>query len=351
MPYSAPFRRTIVGHGLDGSREQVVAATTSTTELSILGLILACILTSLGGAAPGEDDVARFLREFPEASQRHEERLRTIQGNARIWAIDSQRHQTRPITQARFALANGFEKAELKRYAEMKDGREVLLGEVIYCVGENSGFQLSRRAGTKPYIVDQKGATHAERSRYRSAFGQYIHAPYEVLGSPLPRTMSYPNFRVVSASTRSVEGQSVMDVVLEYGKDPSNPNRLSLVVEPDGGWRVREWVLQAAGINKTFRTRVEYESDPARRFLPRLVTMEREEEGRVEHALFSDWSEAPAAPDEFHMTSYGLPDLNKPASRPSSNRLLWLILLAVVLLAIALFLRHLSRRKLPAHLT
>jgi hypothetical protein len=252
-----------------------------------------------------------------------------------------------PTTEATFTFGNGHEKAELRRFTPRKDGHQILLGEVVYCVGDSSDFRLSRRAGSNTYVVDRKASLPSDRSTYNSAFGDLAHASHAVLSVPLSRIMTLPNFKLLSATTRDEGGRALMEVRLEYGNASPVKTQVALLLEPVAGWRVLEWEHYAPAIHETFKARIEYEPEPSRSFLPRLVHFETGEQGRSDHAEFSDWSFVPTSDEEFRMTHYGIPDLTKPTSAPYW-RYAWLILLVAGFLIMAVVLRQLSQRTSPA---
>jgi hypothetical protein len=306
--------------------------------------LLVVLSSTQAVAVPDEDAVARFLREFPDAIRRTEERFKSIRGKARIWYTETKQSGRLPESEATFLFGEGFEKVDLKRTATMGKDRKVFMGEVIYCVGERSGFRLSRVSGSKLYKVDHNGYSPSERSTYNSAFGNLAHASHSVLNMPLSRLLTLPNFRVLDATTSLESGRSLMEVRMEYGKDPAKMNGLIIVVEPEEDWRVRRWELTPGATPHPMIGRIEYDAMHGSKNLPRLVSIESASQGSTDHAEFSDWSFDPPSADEFQITRYELPPLKEPAP-VRSYRTWWVVAIAIALFSVALVLRRLSQRR------
>ena len=262
-----------------------------------------------------------------------------MRGVARLWS-EKKGTAPRPISVARFAVDHGMEKVEISRSTRSPKPAE--LGDVVYCVGEGTAFQLSRRAGQTSYEVRGIGANSSEHARYVSAFGRFLYAHHGIMGRPMTQVMASPGFEMIRAEAIEKSGKRLLKIYCVFGAEQPKVN-LELVVDPADGWVLRSCRFQL-GDQRDFLSDFEVEYGPPRDGipLPRLVKLD-EHDGIIHHCEFTEWGSRPTPLSEFNMMHYGLPDL---ASGTRRRIVLpyWLAGLAALLGSIALGLwRYASR--------
>jgi hypothetical protein len=299
-------------------------------------------LASNPGTLAGEPEVSRVKSELPAAARRLDGMFAQVQGTARLWYVDRRASSKSLLTEARFAIDHGMEKVELGRFTQEPKPKK--LGEFVYCVAEDSAFQLHRLAGKTAYEVHGIGRTSSDRDRYATLFGRFVTAHHGVMGRRLSRVLESPGFEITGAETVEEGGRKLMRADCVQGSGPIK-NQFSLLLDPGAGWIVRSCRYRPFYYPEAvFRFDVEYDEARAGSPLPRHVRITEEPFGVTHYCDFTDWTFAPTPLSEFSMTHYGLPDLIR--TRRARNTLpYWLAGIAGLAGVAAFVLRRMTSHK------
>ncbi|RUL88081.1 hypothetical protein [Tautonia sociabilis] len=278
----------------------------------------------------GQAEADRFLREYPEAARRIQERYSQIKGECRITDVTSKR-----MSPAIFAFDHGFRKVEFFADPNAK-GRS---GSMVYCLGPDSGFGLRRENTKAPYRVFWLGPASENQRTFNFQFGKYINAPHSIYWTPLIDLVKPGDVRNVTAEEVSMGGETLLKVYFESGTKEA-PDKTWLVLDPNS-WVIRSYenlAGQPPGATRT--TKIEVEYDPGRGGIPtpKLVKF-TDPNLKSEVCEFRSVTFDPTPRDEFSMEFYDLPDI---AATPPVRRfglIPWLVGLGVLGLVVGLALK------------
>lgn len=307
-------------------------------------VIIAAILHSPSISRGDQAEIERFLREYPEASRRIESHLSRVKGTCRL---KLQRGPNRfDIDKAIFAVDHGFRKVTIER--DRNQGKARARVEIVYCIGDETAFSLVRQAGSERYVVQGIGSDHEDRMAYNSLFGRYLTAPYAILGTPLPKIMASPVFRLISAEEVEVDGERLFRIHYEVG-EAQKADKVRLDLDPNSGWVIRSGEVRSGrfpGAEVAFD--VQYESARDHPPYPRLVTF-NDPNLLTSSCEFQSIVPEPTPEREFTMGYYGLADLTRPriGERGGTSMIYWLIGIAALGFVAAYVLRRLASRPGP----
>ena len=302
--------------------------------------ILLGLFATVSDAFAGEAELARVRIELPGAARRLDARFAQVRGSARSWFEDPRAAGKSLISETRFVIDHGMEKVEISRFRPST--KPVKLADMVYCIGDGTGFRLYRRVGDRSYRVEGVGATPKVTGAYVSLFGRFVVAHHGVMGRSLTQILSSPGFEIVGAEVLKADGKDLMRVDCVSGELASR-DQFSLILDPALGWVVRSCRYRPGyESGSLFNFEIEYGTAQESGPLPRRVKLD-EPDGIVNHCEFSDWTFAPTPLAEFNMAYYGLPDL-VTAQRPRNLLPYWLAGLAVLSGMFAFALRRLASR-------
>ncbi len=306
------------------------------------GIVLIALLGFSQSAWGDAGEMARFEKEFPAAAKRQEERFAKAKGSCRLLSTDPKGSKPTKIDKAEFAIDHGYEKVTIHREFGVGKGK-VAHTDIVYCISEETAFNLTRLPGEKNFVVEGIGSTPSDEAAYLTSFGRFVKAHHCVLGRSMTRVMASPGFRVTNAERVEKDGRSLVKVDYESGS--SEPKeRVSIVFDPQWDWAIKS-MEYIPGKFPMFRitTEVEYGTPQGGLVLPLRVTI-RDQPGSSSVCEFVDWSFEPTPEAEFMMPFYGLPDLASKASRSRGGMTYWLGGGALATLVAAIMFRRLSTR-------
>jgi hypothetical protein len=310
-----------------------------TLKISLRILITFSVLFAPVVSLAGEAELHRVEAEWPPAARRLSEAFVTVRGKARITSEKLGATGPPLVREAFFAIDRDRKKVELVHYST--GAHPTKLGEVVYCVGEDTAFEVKRRGETHGYTVGGIGTTNEERDSYLTTFGQYFLAPNGVAGISLPQFFAQRAFKILSAEVVEQAGRSLMEVQCVSG--PDRPvSKLTFLLDPAAGWSVRSLRLHPIQEPKAVTSyEIEYAVPEGELPIPRSVKLDR---GFARHRCeFTEWDFSPTPASEFNMTHYGLPDMAVPRRSPYTTALL-LAAIAIVAAIAGWLLRRLATR-------
>ena len=311
--------------------------------IKILFLLILSISALVESSAwADEAAIDRFMSEYPEAARRLEGLYNRSKGSCRIREISgTEQLNSRPGDEAEFAIDHGYTKLKiLHRIPESRDDPSVV--EVVYCSGEDEYFELVRLPGSTIYVVEKRGDDQRARSAFAARFGRFFDAPLGPAFNSVSSTMERPGFRLKDARALEVDGRKLIQVDYEVGElEPRE--QFTVLLDPQAGWAVRSTEYRPSKFPQLrFTSEVTYTQSTDGKTVPKMVTF-REPRGTAT-CEFVDWNFESTPIDEFSMSFYDLPDIASDARKPKSFLYYWLIGIAVVGIAVALFLRRLGRK-------
>jgi prepilin-type N-terminal cleavage/methylation domain-containing protein/prepilin-type processing-associated H-X9-DG protein len=265
-----------------------------------------------------------------------------VRGQVRTGAKDARTTGSSPFSERRFFVDHGFEKVEISTF---RPGSPPIKGtEFVYCVGPDTAFQLSRRAGASAYTVKGIGATYEDRAGYFNVFGQYFLAPRALFGLSVLDYFRDPKFEIVSAEpVGQPDGSSWLKVDCRRGPRGQQTSFWA-ILDPDNGWIIRSCCSYPRS-EPGAEVRWEMEYGPPHDGIPLLRVVTYHEPGGVVHRYeFTEWEFVGTPISEFSMTHYGLPDL-VAAHRPRNRMAYWLTGLAALAAVLGFALRRLAARR------
>lgn len=294
----------------------------------------------------GTDEEARFQRDYPEAARRLESRLSKINGTCLM--TSRQEKQGERSTKGTFAVDRGRGKISVLSTATPKRGPL----EVVTCFDGESAFCIYRKPGEPDYTVMWAGK--AERLLYDDMFGNFIVAPYSILGAPLSRIMRNPTFHILSAIELKVDRRLCLEIQYEIVEDEIKKT-VTVVLDPNAEWVIRRAEVRSANSpDQTIAQAIDYGSTlgasptPLKVEFSHLRTPSKGVDSKatsISSCKFESMSFSPTPDQEFMMSHYGLPDVTRAQEGSGqSQAALWLIVIAALGLLVAVALRRLSRR-------
>lgn len=289
-------------------------------------------------SSAGEEEIARFRREYPAAARLLAERYSRLRGTCTVTSKSPRGPNF--VDRCSFACDGGARKVEIRRYLKA-DGP--LIGEFVHCIGDAASFRL-KRLPEKEYRINSVGGDQNDRAAFDQLFGRYLAAPFLNFEFSLSKMMSLPKFRIVSAQHVEYKGRTLMQVDWELG-DPSSADKWQLLLDPDSDWVIHRAELRPRDSPAMIQIcEVEYAPLDSRPPLPKLVKIETANTEDMT-CVFEDISADPTPESQFRMSAYGLADLSSAVPRRTrSNFAYWAGGLAVTGLLLAILIGALARR-------
>lgn len=310
------------------------------SKIAIL-LMLCALITSRSFA--GQAEVERFRREYPAAAEKLKAHFAQVRGACRLLMQRGGDSLRVDVDRATFAADHGFQKVTIERDRKLGAGRA--RAEVVYCVGPDTAFSLSRLPGAGTYSVQGIGSDWQDRSSYDTLFGRFLAAPYSVVGNPLTRIMAYDSFRLVSAEEVDVAGQRLVRVDYEVGGE-GHADKAWLHLDPANTWAIRGGEVRFGRLpGGKLAFEVQY-GDTAVDGLsfPRRVTF-TDPSLLQSSCEFDSIAHGTTPASEFTMGFHGLPDLTRPhVEGGKGGMVVWLAGLAALGFAASLVLRRFATR-------
>ncbi len=290
--------------------------------------LAAAVLMPLNARADS-NAMKRFNDEYPARSSQLLTTYGRIKGTYKIRRESLVQPGATREEFGEFAFDHQFEKVTIRRAIPTKSDGPARFGELVYCLGSDSIFYVTRLSDSPTFQVEGLGTDPSDRAAYRTLFGQFVKAPLV-----LAQAMSRTGFHVTSAEYTGDGDEQRMKLTYEFGH-PKPGVRVAVTLNPTASWSVDSseyHPLLISGADS--RTEIEYGEKLRDVPLPRRVIVR--DNAEVATCEFLTWSEEPTPPREFTMEHYGLPNLVGPNRTGGVSPWYWSV--AIPLLALASFL-------------
>ena len=294
-------------------------------------------------------DKAQFIRDYEKASDDYVKRIENV--TCKAHKKDALRKSERQIV---FTRSEGYEKAESK--VHITEGVQKYDLEEVYCLSENTFFQLLKVPGKKEFSLKSKEASNMDLSIYDQELGDYLHAPLGGRRGPLYKRIQRNKDTLTSISDPDLKNGYVK-IKLEFGSGIAQENIVA-ELDPSNNWAVIHYLRQTEvnnmRINKQFDIKYGPKQDGFA--MPSSISCEDRTEylkPKLEDRIqikatmeFSDWRFEKRPIGEFKLTHYQLPDISlKPESRTNWKLYGGLAAIILLLVSMGLYLRSIARRK------
>ncbi len=304
-------------------------------------VVITLLLTLFSRA--DEEQTARFQGEYPAAARRLVERYARAKGACRLWRTLEGTSELSPVDDAKFAIDHGFEKLFIGRNLSPGPGGKDATFDIVYCVGKNTDFYLTRLPGSPTFNVEGIGSNPSDRDAYRTMFGRFVNAHFAVQGTPLSRLMEHPKFHLLDATSTTKGSRNLVKIEFVVGDLPAR-NHVAAILDPAAGWVITsmtQWLEDSPDRKTTVE--IEFGSPMDGYYPPRLVQY-HSRPGESSSCEFTEWEFAPTPKAEFTMPFYGLPDLTAKPGSQTNTLAYWLGGIAVLGAGGAVLLRKFAGR-------
>ncbi len=231
--------------------------TSCTPAHRIFSLLFTCAIVAVSCSCAwgaGQEEIARFRREYPPAAKTIEQRFDQVRGKARV-RLEQASGEIRRIEDVTFATLGPLRKFES---IQRNPGEGVILKTRVVCIGKDSGFTLNQLAGREDYVVESIDEGSDLGRSYTTHFGKLLEAPYSVTRTTFADLLEYPDSNVLSAEPVEREGRSLLEVVIQHGK-PEQPLQTRVLFDPAAGWVARQYQVSMMGYTQpNMRVEIEY---------------------------------------------------------------------------------------------
>ena len=294
-------------------------------------------------------DKAQFIREYEKASDAYLKRIENV--TCKAHKKDALRKSDRQIV---FSRADGFEKMDSK--IQVTEGSQRYMLEEVYCLSEDTLFQLLKAPGKDQFSLKSKSLSTMEQSIYDQEFGDFLHFSLGGRRGAIYRHIQQNKETLTNVSDPDPK-TGYVKIKLEFGKGEVKENIVA-DLDPANSWAVVHYIRQTEinhmRISKNFD--VKYGPKVDGFAMPTLVTLEERNEylkPKIEDRIqrkatmeFSDWRFEKRPISEFKLTHYQLPDIPlKPESRTNWKLYGGLTAIILLLVSMGLYLRSIARRK------
>jgi hypothetical protein len=314
-------------------------------------LILLC---TVAAGSPTVGDTAslkqRLYGEAPAGWRRLREREQQVVGQVicQGWRTDAGQERER-IKNASYEFARN---GNLVRLA-VRDLDQPGGSTAVYVIGPRYSFQLSRATVASPYVLTSleigPPRVTAEKFRGGTYFYRIIQAWREIWSIPLEELITDPGFKLEGISEIRDGGKPLVRVAFSFdsGKHSVKYRDAYLLLSPTANWAlVRAEMDETTWRHETYANRNRYDE----RGEPILAESHRTNQYLQANAFeeflceFTRLDRKVVPESEFTLSAFGLPepDWAEPV-RPASRIHYWFIGAAVVLFAVALWLRRRAR--------
>lgn len=287
---------------------------------SLLATGLGLLAIAPAPARGGEAEVARFLREYPQAGARLRDAYSRIRGSYRL---ARQSHlppgnTTVEVGTVTFACDHGSEKVIDETTSQESGQVEV----IRLCDGKRESVLLRPAGGSgECFLQGTVEVGQALGISCRKRLDPFLAAPFAVEGFPLADLIREPSFRLKSATPIEVDGRRCLEVDYEIGQVKTE---VTVALDPAASWAIRRAeIRQGSAPNTRFTYAISYEpgsvgEEDAAGASPRMVAVVHDAPfnsyDRCEF-LALDFEGTPA--EEFTLAHHGLSDSSPARGLPT----------------------------------
>ena len=265
----------------------------------------------------------------------------------------------------KFAASGDYRKCEtilLEMGASLranKDAQAKSLYQRVDCIGPRGTFTLgwpTREAS--PELREFRLEGSSALSQYDAKVDSFLRAIYSLPFKNLADLMTDDQFQISRVDSTVVEGHDCARVEFRYQSHLSvektkNPQKNStgrsllgsFVTDPTLGWALRSWEYSTPGTDSSQATEITYHPDPSGLPVPaEIVAISNK--ARRNQITFPQFAFGTTPDQEFTLTQYGMPELDRPIGDVASSSIpYWIAGLAVVLLGAAAYFWHQARQR------
>ena len=226
----------------------------------------------------------------------------------------------------------------------------------VFCAGPRGSFALRwSEIDNQPQIRSFTAENSDPDSRYATYVNTYLQSPYSLSFGHLTDLLQDPNFKLARFEMVTLDGHDCPRVFFEWGRFPKGtpgkqapkPSRLvgSFITDPAMGYALR--ASEYSNPDKPWRNmvaNVEYQPRAFPHELPLPLRIDRVVNGSLrEEMTFERLTRTVVADSRFTLTTYGLPEMDRPVTAGNRNTLAYRMGgAAVALLGLAGWLRRRS---------
>jgi hypothetical protein len=222
-------------------------------------------------------------------------------------------------------------------------------------MSSGSSFRLSRTDKDHRWIVEE--FTGRTNNKVPTAAAPpslpFLGAPLRCVYLDMPTILELPTFHLEGTDEILEGGEKLLRLKVRYQYGRLSPHEGWILVAPEKSWAIREYRISSGrkdGRDVIWAGKVEYgrsvDGVPIPKRALYTIPISQGQGVRVDECIFEEFVPGPTPREEFTLAAFGLPELGKPESnRYSAHSRLWLLLAAVVCLALGVGLRMLSRRE------
>lgn len=266
----------------------------------------------------------RFLKEYPAASRRIEERLSKIRG----------KYQFRSnAAKSENEFFNDHGKEKLHTTVFLTSIKTESIPETIQLFGKDFYYNLTRRHNNEPYQLKSIGSLKRDGLQYENYDGLPMKVALGRRPSLISKLLASEYFELIDVTETGLKAGQVKVTFLSGNATPKNET--SAILDTQNSWSVISLeTVNKAKNNVLFRMNVEYGQVIDGLAMPKLVQIERD--GRPEAPItFSEWQFTGTPEEEFTIKHYGMPDI-KPNRQSNQSRFYFWLVPAVTLAILAL---------------
>jgi len=293
----------------------------------------------------------RVLKEYAPALARLEEFYSHIRVEGTLDEIRIEEDKSVTEDSFRWSLAvEGRSKKSAR--TRLKKRNSALPSENVSCVNPKYSFRLEMVSDGAPLRIRDMGAGFDANiaNDMNVVFNRYVFAPFCIFDTPIAKIMSDPTFVVKNVSEVTERDKRCLKIEFSF-----HPNKKYPVVPgwwlvcPDEGWILLEYeVLLGSHEDVSKHGRIEYGPSVGGIPLPKVFSETHPYYRR--HFEFERIDQGPVPESEFTLTSFGLPELERPdGSRFTGGPAIWFFASSLLFLSIGVVLKFKgSRKEAPA---
>lgn len=285
----------------------------------------------------------RFVKEYPGAAARLEDRLLPARGNAFLFK-SAGRTQKTSGTFVKFAITRSLRKFEVSIEPGAKAGTQNYTA--VYCMAGLRSFRLNAFAGS-PYQVRGVGSDPAQMAEFRTVFGKFLEAPWAILGAPLVDFIRNKEFQLDAAKEVDTNRGRLVEINFRFGTFNEKPNSYRVRLDPALNWAIVESEFRLGSTVAPESLEIEYSpaSSDGRFFPKRIAALGID--GKRQICEFEQVAFIEALASEFTMEHCNLKDVTQFARKPPSPLFGWFVgtVIVVALLALAILLKRLANMR------
>jgi hypothetical protein len=294
------------------------------------------------------------LAEYPKALKELEDFYGKARGLAEL-REENLHDPKKPIvkTRAYTFVSNRPEMARVSSESTVSLSGHQQTSQRVICYNKDYSFVLTKENGANDFSIRSLDKGKAAVSReMQQKLSLYLDAPFQLFIHPLRWIVEQPKFRVLSLARILRDGKPMISIEFDCPIDNNRQGGYAgkIIVSPNEKWALCQYEYKFKK-GKGFRTgSVEYKGTFRGFPIPRHVvhaTLELPERRPVSVAAFEfkDLHFDALSEKEFTLTAFGLPELLRVGNaRRTSNAASWLIVAALIALAIAVVFKVAASR-------